>query len=66
MDWAKLCLILPWNVIDNNKTNFNTIGVAMGVAIGDTDSPDIPIWTASDLTGFEVGVEWKTNDLLPN
>ena len=42
------------------------MGVAMGVAIGDMDSPDIPIWTASDLTGFEVGVEWKTNDLLPN
>ena len=42
------------------------IALYLSVAIRDTDSPDIPISTASDLAGFEVGVEWKTNDLLPN
>ena len=36
----------------------------LSVAIGDTDSPDIPISTASDLAGFEVGVEWKTGKLM--
>lgn len=41
------------------------IALYLSVAIGDTDSPDIPISTASDLAGSEVGVEWKTNDLLP-
>ena len=42
------------------------IALYLSVAIRDTDSPDIPISTASDLAGFEVCVEWKTNDLLPN
>ena len=41
------------------------IALYLSVAIGDTDSPNIPISTASDLADFEVGVEWKTNDLLP-
>ena len=41
------------------------IALYLSAAIGDTDSPDISILTASDLAGFEVGVEWKTNDLLP-
>ena len=41
------------------------IALYLSVAIGDTDSPDIPMSTVSDLTGFEVGVEWKINDLLP-
>ena len=41
------------------------IALYLSVAIGDADSPDIPISMASDLTGFEVSVEWKINDLLP-
>ena len=36
------------------------IALYLSVAIGDKDSPDIPISTASDLAGFQVGVEWKT------
>ena len=40
------------------------IALYLSVAIGDTDSPDIPISTASDLAGFEVGVEWKTGKLM--